>query len=384
MAISNYLRTTGGLEFDFTVGTNAITVATVTTGGSGYLIGDTITPADITTESVVDTGVLPTDFILTVATVNGTAVATFTITDGGTDGTDGDGQAQIATGTEAGVPSADYLDHDQYEQGGNVQEYTVLDDSVTKSTYTPRERTESLAAGTFVGDPSTDPTAESALRQDDNASTIKVVLKADQAQLAVQKKYIDGGTITVFAEPTTVSADGVVVGNTLRLEDITDEARCVAAGGTWHTDGKGGSTGSNYGYCGDVVAFSATMDKTQCIAQGFIFDNVLDVCVNSDGTDEAVVEAYLNGGAGDSYVGDQKLAICKQQGHYWNGTACVATGSIDFGVTYTTQATCSANGGVWIAGTCYSPEGFGNGQGGDFTETVGSQNNFPFSTKGVK
>ena len=356
MAINYYERVVGGLDFDFTVGTNAITVATVTAGGTGYLVGDTITAADITSEAVVDTGVLPTDFVLTVATVSGTAIATFTITNGGTDGTDGDGTASVETGTETGVPSADYIDHDLYELGGVINEYATdynndLDD---QSSYTPADPTNTPLAGT------------------DNDPRLTVARKADQPQLEVQKKYIDGGTIEVFAEPTIVDRNGNVVGNVVRTEDCRDEERCVAIGGTWTVNAGG------YGYCENAdftTAFDADKGRLECIEGGHLWDAVLNACVDADGTDDTVLEAYLNGGAGDAYADVRKKEICEDHGHFWTGTACDAFGDVDF-AGQGTQALCEGVGGIWIAGTCYSPEDFGNAHGGDYGEKVGSHNDY--------
>lgn len=349
----------GGGTATFTVDSlvgEAATV-TVTDGGTGWLTGDAI-GSDETTSDGSGVG-----FAGTVAATAGVITA-ITVTDGGTGYVSGDAETLTYSGTgEVGVPSADYINHDEYEMGGVVEEYTK-----PRNATAPQEDWQGTMTGGY------NPADTPSLVPDDNDPTITTVLKADLPQLKVQKKMIDGGTITVYAEPTLVDANGNVVGNTVRAEDVTDEARCTALGFTWNTDGNGGVDGSSYGYCSEVVAFDATLDKTVCVANGYLFDTVADVCVDADGADEAVVEAYLNGGAGDLYEDDTKKVICKAQGHFWNGTACVAAGSVDFGATYTTQVTCSAAGGLWLAGTCYNPEAFGNGQGGDFSETVGSHN----------
>lgn len=340
-----------------TVATVLGEVATVGTfvGGTGWLVGDLVT-AEETSSDGSGTG-----FAATVLTAAGGVPTELTITAGGVGYAVGDTQTYIGTG-EIGV-RAGYLDHDEYELGGVVSEYTS-----PRNQTAPQEDWQGTLTG--VWNPSNTPD----LVPDDNDPTITTVLLQDQAQLIVQKKMIDGGTVTVYAEPTLVDANGNVVGNTVRAEDYTDEARCIANGFTWKTGATGDAGQATYGYCSEVVAFDATLDKAVCIYNGYLYDDQLEACVNADGTDEAVVEAYLNGGAGDAYTDGQKQIICKFQTHFWNGSACVAAGSVDFGATYTTQATCKTAGGLWLAGTCYAPESFGNGQAGDYSETVGTHN----------
>jgi len=372
MSIGSFQRTVGGFNLTVTVSGNAITAITINDGGSDYNVGDSITPSDISSEAVVDTGVLPTDFVLTVGTVSGTgAITALTISDGGTDGTDGDLTAIRTGGVEAGVSdTTDYIDHDEYEAGGVVEEYTSPRNSLA-----PQVDWQGTLTGTW--NPSTAPSTSVT----DNDPSVVTVLKADQQQLKVQKKYIDGGTVEVFAEPTIVDANGDIVGNTVRAEDIVDEARCTALGFTWNTDGNGGVDGASYGYCSSTIVFAADLSELDCLNGGFFYDTVAGTCIDvgtldvSDKADAADIEAYLNGGAGDAYTDLQKEQICELHGYFWDGSACVSFASVDFGATYTTQATCDAAGGVWLAGTCYSPASFGNGQGGDYSETAGFQNN---------
>lgn len=318
-----------------------VATVTVTAGGTGWVTGDVISAGELNTDGG------GSGLAGTIVAAAGVATG-FTVTAGGTGYAVADTQSYIGTG-EVGVAGADYIDHDEYELGGVVSEYTTAD----QASYKPEIPPNVLGAKQVL---------------------VKTVLKADQPQLKVQKKYIDSGSVTVWAEPTLVDSNGNVVGNNVRAEEVTDEARCTALGFTWTTATTGdGGTGS-YGYCTETVAFAATLDQTECITNGYLFDYVADACVNSDGTDEAVLEAYLNGGAGDLYADDKKAAICKAHGHFWDGSACVAFPVEATFTAYGTKTLCNTNGGIWIAGVCYSPEVMGNGQGGDFSETVGKHN----------
>ena len=336
MSIGSYGRKVGGVELAVTISSSTVTVATATVGGFGYVVGDTIEPADITSETPDVAGILPDDFLLTVATVNsGGGIVTFGITTAGTNGTDGDLTAEIDEGTEVGVPSADFSDHDQYEAGGIVEEYI--------------DATQTGGKPKGVLGP--------------NQVLVKNVLKADQPQLVVQKRMIDGGTTTVWAEPTLVDSKGNVVGNTLRAEDITDEARCDAAGFTWTLGSTGDADQADYGYCvEDLSTFDATLLEDECVRSGFYFDVEL-----TEGTD-----ACIDTGTAANLTTYGEV-VCKEGGYIWDGTDCVTFVSIDFAGA-ADQDACVALTGLWIAGTCYSPEDFGNGQAGDYSETVGSHN----------
>jgi hypothetical protein len=474
MSLGNVQRPTGGLAFDFTVATNAITVATVTAGGFGYAIGDTITPADISSEAVVDTGVLPTDFVLTVATVGDAMtgdIATFTITGGGTDGTDGDGTANVDLGSESGVSdNTDYFDHTTYEQGGQIDEYkkgnglivTVAQTAgaidtltvvVAGTNYRVGDRVEISnntnqgnngvggigvvatvtdeavgdvatltveAAGTGYadGDQNTaflsrvlnqTATGEYAGSNADNDPTVSVGRLPDGQQWMVQKRYIDGGTIEVFAEPTTVNSVGDIVGNTIRAEDITDEYRCVAVflsdGVTpafvWDTSATGDAAQAGYGFCRCKTAAELAGDAlvdADCPA-GYVHSggNCVVRAFGDVNTDEGAdtinaklaAEQCLAGGnyyepnaakgsrciegVADNFslanfsftttssAQDYAATVCQQMGFDWEGApsyTCVDPVDV---TTLLTQDTCAAAGHVWVAGTCYNKADFGDG-----------------------
>ena len=237
---------------------------------------------------------------------------------------------------DGGIPSGGYVDHDQYEAGGVQEEY--VDDTQTggkpKGVLGPKQ------------------------------VLIKNVLKADQPQLIVQKNMIDGGTTTVWAEPTIVDSKGNVVGNTLRAEDICDEYRCTAAGFTWTLGATGDADQADYGYCvEDLSAFDATLLEGECVRSGFYFDATL-----TEGTD-----ACIDTGTASNLTTYGEV-VCKEGGYIFDGTDCVEFSTVDFSAAVDKDA-CGSLTGIWIAGTCYSPEDFGNGQAGDYSETVGSHNN---------
>ena len=336
MSIGSYVREVGDLGLAVTITSATIGSVTVTTAGSGYIVGDEITESDITSETVVDSGILPATFVLTVATINGVGgILSFTITDAGTDGHDGDLTAEVVGGSEVGVPSEDYSDHDQYEGGGVQEEYvdSTQSGSKPKGVLGPKQ------------------------------VLVKNVLKAGAPQLAVQKRMIDGGSTTVWAETTIVDGKGNVVGNTLRAEDISDEPRCDAAGFTWVVGSTGDADQGDYGYCTeDLSTFDAALLEGECVRSGFYFDPDL-----TEGTD-----ACIDTGTPANLTTYGEV-VCKEGGYIWDGTDCVTFASIDF-ASETVQDDCTDLGGIWIAGTCYSPEDFGNGQAGDFSETVGSHN----------
>jgi len=342
----------GSLTFDVASTVGAVATTTVTDGGTGWITGDAIT-ADETISDGSGSGVSVT--VTASALVNDTpetggVVSALTIVEGGEDYVGGDLETVTYNGDgEVGVPSEDYVDHDEYELGGVVVEYAKPYNATAP---------QSDWQGTMTG--GYNPADTPSLEPDDNNPEIGTVLLADMPQLAVQKKYIDDGSVVVYAEPTIVNGSGEVVGNTVRAEDIGDEARCTALGFTWTTESTGdGNTGS-YGYCYEPAsAFDSGLVEEECVRSGFYFDADLDVCV--DTSTPANMTTYGQ-------------VACKEAGWFFDGTDCVDWDTIDFGVDYTTQLTCDAAGGVWIAGTCFSPESFGNGQSGNFSETVGSHN----------
>lgn len=253
-----------------------------------------------------------------------------------------------------------------------------------------------VATGVYVGSNS------------DNDPTVTVVRKADQQQLQVQKRTIDNGTITVFSEPTTVNAYGEVVGNTIRAEDITDEYRCVAVylsdGVTsrfvWDTTTAQAGNRESYGFCrektaaelaGDAlvtadcpagyvhsggncvtVAFgtvntnelagtiTSKVAREQCVAGGNWYE---PKAANGSRCIEAVADnfslanfAYTTNSSAQDYA----ATVCQQMGYDWKPVlrTCVAAQDV---TTLTTQATCTAAGHVWVAGTCYNKADFGDG-----------------------
>lgn len=399
MALDIFQRTLGDVEFTATVAGSAITVATVVNGGSGYLVGDTIDPSEITSEAVIDTGVLPTDFLLTVATVGSVAlgdIATFTITTPGTDGTDGDLTANRDGGTEAGIPNTDdYYDHNQYEGGGQIDEYktgtgaivTVGTGDVTAIVaggvnYRVGDVlyaaggdngadltvdtvdgvgaiTGFTAGGTGVGYADADfntvfvsrtlntvATGEYAGVNADNDPTVSVGRLPDAAQLKVQKKYIGGayGTVEVFAEPTTVNSVGQVVGNVLRAEDITDEYRCVSAylsdGVTprfkWVTNSTGDADSASYGYCTEKTAAELAGDAlvdADCPA-GFVHSggNCVVVDIATINSKEAVFDADRTTDGATGTNNKTAMEQCLANGGYYEPKAASGSRCIDASV----------------------------------------------------
>lgn len=317
----------------------AVTSIEVTDGGANYFVGDVL---DTFTGSAAGTGLeLTVDSIdaggaITGVTIGGASVVDYVALEALTDGT-----------TITGLGSM-YYDHNQYEAGGIVSEYTTYPNGPLAdgkpSSYTPQ--------GSFANYDAED------------VPTIKVVRPADQPQLIVPRW-----------EPTIVDGDGVtVIGNTIRAEDIYDEDRCIAAGFTWETDPTNLGL-SNYGYCKALaIVFDAGLPQTECEAGGFYYDNIANTCV--DPTVETDIQAYIVAQGYDANI-RQAEAICTSFKGYWNGTVCSNTFPTtvnDVYTAYTDQDACVAAKGIWIAGLCYNPTKFGNGQGGDFSDKVGSHN----------
>lgn len=276
----------------------------------------------------------------------------------------------------SGVSDTDkFVDHDQYEQGGVVPEYTDNQNQVApKGTLGPDQ------------------------------VLVKTVLKADGEQLKVQQNETADGVV-VFAEPTLVDANGNVVGNTVRAEDCVDASRCAANGFVWVTENTGdGDTGS-YGYCRELVAadfdgvtFTATADADcpvgsqfdgvtgcqpidfvdfatpagtklenlsndelmrECEGSGYIWDIYTNTCL--DPSTPSNLDVALSSPAPSPL--DHAKTLCRQAGLVWNPTLNAGVGGceVDGSGGHATQAACEGNGYVWIAGTCYNPNDFGDG-----------------------
>jgi hypothetical protein len=431
------------------------------TGGTGFVTGDAISADELASTAGVGTP------------ETGGVVSAFTITAGGTGYVAGVDTGDYSGTGEIGISDDQkYYDHDQYELGGDVEEYktgvgavaTVATGAVTALVGGVNYRVgdvvsvmsgdgnatatidtvdaDGAVTGFTAGDTGTNyvdgdyntdfvsrvlnqtATGEYAGTNPDNDPTITVGRLADGEQLIVQQRDIDGGAITVFAEPTTVNASGTIVGNTIRAEDITDQYRCEAVlttGGAqkfvWVTEPTGdGDTGS-YGYCTDRTAADITGDAgalehgdcpvgsrwdgaTGCEtidaatvnteetnyaadpATGYAPDFAYQLCfgggnyyepnapVGSRCIDGAVADNFSLGVAlvdenGDavtttSSAQDYARTICKQMGYEWHMADYTCNAITDV-TTLVTQETCVAAGHVWVAGTCYDRRDFGDG-----------------------
>jgi len=322
---------------------SAATTTNITDGGTGWVTGDVIgageTESDLLGSGL--TGTVTASALVGDTPETGGVISAITITAGGTGYVTGNAETITYIGTgEVGISDTRYSDHDQYELGGDQYEYTETDDGQFKSTYTPLERAESLGLGTNVGDPSN--TADTGQRFTDNASSVKLVLKADQPQWIVQQRDIDGGAITVFAEPGIVDRNGYLVGQDARAEDCVDEFRCQANGFFWNpgTDNTGDGGQGEYGYCQDKpvtfdpVALGSTDDQNGC-----------------DAISGGTVADYVTGGGLCTIVAAAD-ADCPVGFKFDAGTSCVAytaaeVNALTQSATVIKQDECTASGNHW-------------------------------------
>jgi len=402
---------TGTIDSTVSSVTGAVNTVTVTDGGTGWLTGDIISVNELESD-LVGTGLTGT------VTANAGVVSGFTVVNAGINYVDGDTETISYIGTgEVGIPSTDYVNHNLYELGGVVTEYTNADLSPnTTSSYTP--------SGSYTIPPYTT----------DNTPTIKTVRKPDMAQLSVQKKTVAivNGNVTVYAEPTIVDKNGYVVGNTVRAEDIVDKSRCQANGFFWNpgTNNTGDANQGDYGYCQDLpvtfdpVALGSTDDQAGCNAiSGLTVNEYVSgggVCTLVAASDDDCPVGYkFDGGTGcTKYTAAEVNALtqsstqikrdeciasgnhwepkavagsecidastpgnfslvnfnynttssalqyaeltCKQYGHRWNSGLRTCIADSDHSVL-TTKADCISAGHVWIAGACYDGADFGDG-----------------------
>lgn len=482
-----------------------VLTVTVTDGGTGYEVGDVLDAGDITNDGGGDDAA---QFTVATETVAGSGIiATLTTTVGGEDYDVADTLTHTGS-SEGGVSdSTMYVDHYEYEQGGNVQEYvngsgldltvdtdsdgivtavntivaggtnyqtgtlvrvveddktscatfvistvstggvvtalTLLDggfgytasqtalDTVETQQQLKSDSPEVLWIGTLTGsfNPATAPSTSST----DNDPRTKVVRKADLEQLIVQKKMIDGGTVTVYAEPTIINADGIEVGNTVRAEDCTDKSRCEANGFYWTEGTTGDADAGSYGHCIELPGSFTGADQTACDAEygvGLYTHDVSTTCEKIAASDAECPVGYqetgglcvkythteVNALSEATYGLEGKMRECEASGNWWNNTnqTCIDSGTpgnfslgtytfantsganrkyvtgstqVDYlrnactqlgyhwnnsyvceakdsdpAGNFTTQVTCVAAGYIWIAGSCYSPSDFGDGQ----------------------
>lgn len=355
-----------------------VATVTVTDGGTNWVTGDVVSAGELTTDGG-GSGLAGT---VTASALNGDTpetggvISAVTVTAGGTGYAVGD--SQVYSGTEIGPADARYIDHDQYELGGIQTEYVT-----DKSSYTPTVLAEDMVdGGTLVGDPAR--AKEVGQRFDDNASTTKVVLKADLPQWSVQQRDIDGGAITVFAEPNVVDRNGKRIGHTVRAEDCVDEARCTALGFTWINNAPTGDADQgDYGYCqnpaGTAHADAATVNaldpvtydrQFECTNAGFHWEasetDPDERCKDTDTAGDFSFGSFVDSLTGNNFATTstaQQYAetVCKQYGYYWEKATMTCKVYVD-PATLITKATCLADGHVWIAGACYDGADFGDGQ----------------------
>lgn len=406
---------TGGTGGTLVVDIDAIEgdVATVGTfvGGTGWIVGDVVT-ADENSSDGAGTGVVITISAASALNLDvpetGGIPSAATVDVGGVGYAVGDTQTYTGSG-EAGVPDDRYSDHDQYEQGGNQAEYT----DATQGSYKPEIPPNVLGEDQIL---------------------VNTVLKADQPQWKVQQRDVDSNgnlsTIVVFAEPNIVDSNGNRVGQTLRAEDMVDEARCTANGFVWVTvdsieqiPSNAGTDPRQYGYCREVIPAdvdgTATSQADCPTGYKFVTDNCntpWTATEVNDGTAEAAEGAYdeTTGkgfryqeccvASGNHFEDSERAAdakcldattaatfafatfvqttapnenyattstaqdyaetTCVQYGFYWdkaNQDCVVYTDP----ATLTTQATCVAEGHIWIAGNCYDGADFGDGHNRD-------------------
>ncbi len=256
---------------------------------------------------------------------------------------------------------------------GAVTGLAIIADYSTKSNATYTNQTSVLVDRNTLA-----PTGTLTAKQ----QKVKTLTTSAAPKKKVQFNLING--VKVFAEPAIVVSGGTLEGRDLRAEDIGDAERCYAAGYDWvHVTEVDGTRGE-YGYCVQPAsAFASTLSKAECERSGFFWDidsgASPNQCVNiSDKTDGGAWDIFVTttvpGKAAPNealystkYGPDYLEALCRLGGMSWNGTSCEAFATTDH-ASLVTQATCVAKDGVWIAGVCYSPATFGNGQGGDWSQ----------------
>jgi hypothetical protein len=471
MALDKFQRTLTNIDIDFTVDTGAVTLPVINDGGTGYIVGDKFLNGDFT---ITGAGTEPDGWYFVVGSVdaNGAILTVATVVTDATSAADGGINAVFAVVPTEGLGD-DYFDHDQYEEGGQIDEYktgngliviisessgpiTSLGVGIDGQDYRVGDRvsvspsgstgngsggiavvtdvdldggvnTLSIEDGGDNYDDATDANTVFLTRKlkttatgkyeganADNDPTVSVGRLPDQAQWKVQKRYIDGGTIEVYAEPTTVNSVGDIVGNTIRAEDITDEYRCVSVylsdGVTsrfeWVTEaGETGNKGE-YGFCREVAAgsISTALIDADCPA-GFVESTgscvvVVYTTVNTDeGADtinakEAYEQCFAAGNwyepsaakgsrcieavadnfsldnfafTTNSSAQDYAATVCQQMNFDWvkidlgtpaNNFSCFAKADV---TVFGTQQNCADAGHVWVAGTCYNKADFGDG-----------------------
>jgi hypothetical protein len=487
-------RVTTDAKFNIFVANDVdgITSIDVVDGGSNYMVGDVL--------AVINGSSSSTGLTITVTGIEGGyspsvagvgAITSFTyVEDAGWVSADS-GEYTVAGATF--TLGSDYVDHTEYELGGNVQEYisgsgllvevtavdgdggvtgvdvatndnsknyiagsqvrviqgdndtallsidtvdtagkvltlsvlnlgegyTAEDDLVASEDSLKTDSPEVYWQGTFTG--IYDPNAAPSTTNKSNDPRITVARPADKPQLAIQKGYIDGGKTVVYAEPTLVDANGEVVGNTLRAEDMTDRPRCEANGFIWEIGSTGDADQGGYGYCREMTVAEAVTfwagnatSFDDCPA-GTIFDGT-DSCVALDATSASA--STINAAVTSGDLNEEKaMRDCEVSGSFWDITTgtCIAGdtpanfdmgtftfGSVTPGKTgssngskrdylanacrnlgyiwkydtntcvasptqaeldlLTTQVACKNAGFTWIAGTCYNPNDFGDGQ----------------------
>lgn len=453
-------------------------------GGTGWVVGDVVSASELSTDSTAGAGLSVTVSAASALNYDspetGGVPSAATVLTGGVDYEGSDTLNYIGAG-EVGVSDKfTYYDHTQYELGGNIEEYkegngltvtvsetsgpiTGLAVNTGGANYrvgdtfavSPTLTTGTGAGGIGVvatvdangavltmtvgtaGDNYDDTevantvfltrtlntmaTGEYAGSNSDNDPTVTVGRLADQEQLIVQQRDIDGGTITVFAEPTTVNSVGQVVGNTIRAEDITDEYRCVAVKVSdginprfkWVTSTTGDANGASYGYCTERTVAELNADATtkvdadcpagyvasttNCVVVAIATVNSKEAIFDADRTTDgstgtnnktAMEQCLANGGYYEpnaasgsrcidastpgnfslanfaygtvSSAQDYAATVCRQHGYDWITPTMVCQAKTD-PTTLVTQATCAAAGHVWVAGTCYDKADFGDG-----------------------
>jgi hypothetical protein len=323
------------------------TEVVVVNGGEGFAVGDIV---EIAGGTAGDLGAVE---VATVDATNGAILTVQDVTAGVIAGAGYTASVEeagsILTSADTFVNEEDFYTFDFYQLSQPQIESGT-------STYSPAIDAATLNIGTHVGgaganwlDP--DNTGQ---RFADNIPTVLVVRKGDQPQLRVQKTWIDGGTIEVFAEPGYVDRNGNLVGQELRAEDLVDEFRCVEANKIWDTatsiEQITGAATKEYGFCREPL--SAEVGATTLFA--------------ATGDADCPVGSYWDGGTGCtdyllSEINDGTAQTNEEAiGRYDAQQLCLASGNHfesmgAFGATMTYDvATLVASNGVITGGTGYS------------------------------